>query len=88
MPARKAARQSVKRRQRNIGVLRSARTAVRSARHAVDSEDAASAESALRHAASVLDRAVKKGVMHKNNASRRKARLATRFNRVQGTSAS
>lgn len=88
MPARKAARQSVKRYHRNRGVLRSTRSAVRSARQAVDSGDAGVAETALRNAASVLDKAVKKGVLHKNNASRHKSRLAAMLNRIQGSSAS
>jgi ribosomal protein S20 len=30
-----------------------------------------------------LDKAVKKGVLHKNNASRGKSRLAASFNRMQ-----
>lgn len=53
------------------------------ARRAIASGDEAAAEPALRHALSSLDKAVKKGVLHKNNASRGKSRLAASFNRMQ-----
>jgi small subunit ribosomal protein S20 len=85
LPARKAARQSVKRRQRNLSVLRTTRTAMSGARRAVAAGDAEVAGTAVRQAISVLDKAVKKGVLHKNNASRRKARLAALLNRTQST---
>ena len=85
MPARKAARQSVKRRQRNLSVLRTTRTAMSGARRAIAAGDAEVAGTAVRQAISVLDKAVKKGALHKNNASRRKARLAALLNRTQST---
>lgn len=88
MPARKAARQSLKRYQRNRSALRATRTAISGARQAIGSGNAAAAETAVRNAASVLDKAVKKGILHKNNASRRKARLAAHLNRISGGSAS
>lgn len=88
MPARKAARQSVKRYQRNHSTLRATRSAVSGARRAMGSGNAGTAETAVRNAASVLDKAVKKGVLHKNNASRRKARLAAQLNRITGGGAS
>ena len=87
MPARKVARQSVKRRQRNLSVLRTTRTAMSGARRAVATGDAEVAGTAVRQAISVLDKAVKKGVLHKNNASRRKSRLVALLNRTQGTTA-
>jgi small subunit ribosomal protein S20 len=40
--------------------------------------DKAAAESKLRQATSVLDKSVQKGVVHKNTASRYKARLTVR----------
>lgn len=82
MPAKKAARKSVKRYRRNQSIRRTTRTAVTAARRAVGSGDAAVAEPAIRHAISVLDQAVKKGILHKNNASRRKSRLAARLNQL------
>lgn len=88
MPARKAARQSVKRRQRNLSVLRTTRTALGGARRAIADGDAEASETAVRQAMSILDKAVKKGVLHKNNASRRKSRLAALLNRTQSAAAS
>lgn len=82
MPAKKAARQSVKRAQRNQSVRRTTRTAIAGARRAVGSGEAEVAEPAIRHAISLLDKAVKKGILHKNNASRRKSRLAARLNQL------
>ena len=38
------------------------------------------AELAVRKAAAALDKAAKKGVIHPNNAARRKSRLMTRYN--------
>lgn len=83
MPAKKAARQSVKRYRRNLSVRRTTRSAITGARRAVAAGDAETAEPAIRQAISLLDKAVKKGVLHKNNASRRKARLAAGLNRIQ-----
>ncbi len=83
MPAKKSARKSVKRYSRNQSVRRSTRTAITGARRAMASGDVEAAEPAVRHAESLLDRAVKKGILHKNNASRRKSRLAARLNQMQ-----
>ncbi|MYC28566.1 MAG: 30S ribosomal protein S20 [Chloroflexi bacterium] len=83
MPSRKAARQSVKRYRRNQSVRRTTRTAIAGARRAVASGNEEVAEPAIRSAISLLDKAVKKGVLHKNNASRRKARLEARLNQIK-----
>ena len=67
-------KQNEKRRLRNRVFRGSARTAIRDARAAIESGDAASKEAVLA-AISRLDRAAEKGVIHKNNAARRKSRL-------------
>ena len=82
MPAPKAHRQSVKRYARNMSVRRATRTAVGRARRAL-SVAAPESEDAVRDAMSMLDIAVRKGVLHRNNASRRKARLAVALNRIR-----
>ena len=82
MPAKKSARKSVKRYRRNQSIRRTTRTAIAGARRAVASGDADVAEPAIRQAISLLDKAVKKGILHKNNASRRKSRLAARLNQL------
>lgn len=72
--AEKAARQASKRQTSNRVLLSGARTAVKKARLAVAAGDP-NAEEIMRQAVSTLDRAANKGVIHRNNASRRKARL-------------
>ncbi len=86
MPAEKAARQSVKRYQRNHSARRATRTTVGGALRAVASGDEDAAQEAVRNALSVLDKAVQKGILHKNNASRSKSRLAARLNKMQKAS--
>ena len=67
------------------GLARAAsRTAVRTARKAIDAgEDAAAL---VRSASSDLDRAVKRGAIHRNAANRRKSRLATQAARAKKSS--
>ena len=67
--------------------MRSAtRTTVGGALKAVESGDAEAAQVAVKNALSVLDKAVQKGILHKNNASRSKSRLAVRLNKMQSAS--
>jgi small subunit ribosomal protein S20 len=68
-------RQNLKRRARNRVFRGSARTYVKRARLAIESGDLDSARAATLQAVSALDKAAEKGVLHKNNASRRKGRL-------------
>ena len=68
-------RQNLKKRSRNRVYRGSARTFVRKARLALESGDVDAARAATIQAASALDKAAQKGVLHKNNASRRKGRL-------------
>ena len=67
-------RQNEKRRLRNRAVLGSARSAVNKARAALEAESPETKEAVLK-AISELDKAAEKGVIHKNNAARRKSRL-------------
>ncbi len=82
MPARKAGRQSLKRAKRNGSVRTAARTAVAKALRSVDAGDADVAAVAVRDAVSTLDRAARKGVMHKKSAARRKSRISARLNKL------
>ena len=65
-----------KRRLRNKAVKSSLKTAVRSFREAASSGDKDAAVAALRSASRKLDKAVSKGVIHKNQAANRKSALA------------
>ena len=85
MPAKKASRQSIKRYQRNGSVRTATRTAMNKALASVEGGDAEAAESTVKSAISILDRAVRKGVLHKNSASRRKSRIATKLNQLRNT---
>ena len=68
-------RQNQKRRVRNRVYRGSARTYVKKAHLAIESGDVDAARAATLQAVSALDKAAEKGVLHKNNASRRKGRL-------------
>jgi small subunit ribosomal protein S20 len=74
----KAIKVSEKRRQRNLAVKSATRTYVKKARTAI-AKDPTQAQDDLIAAISALDRAAKKGVIHRNNAARRKSRLMHRL---------
>ena len=76
--AEKRMRQEKKRRLRNRMVKSTVKTYVTKARQAIDS--GADAQEAVRTAVSELDRAAKKGVIHRNNAARRKSRMMKQLN--------
>ncbi len=68
-------KQNEKRRLRNRVYAGRARTFVRKARTAIESGELEDARQATLAAISALDKAAEKGILHKNNASRRKSRL-------------
>ncbi len=71
----KRMRQNPRRRLRNRTFTGAARASVRKARLALEGTDLNAARTAISEAASALDKAAEKGILHKNNASRRKSRL-------------
>lgn len=73
-------RQEQKRRLHNRSIKSAVRTQITKARQAIASGN--DAEAAVRAAVSDLDRAAKKGVIHRNNAARRKSRLMKQLNTV------
>jgi small subunit ribosomal protein S20 len=72
-------RTNEKARQRNVAVKSALKTAVRRFRTAAEAGDAAAAGDALKTASRQLDKAVSKGVIHKNQAANRKSGMAKRF---------
>ncbi len=72
----KAARQNLKRRTINLIILDKIKAATKQIRKAVTAAKADDAKKALTEAFSALDKAVKKNVIHKNNAARHKSRLS------------
>lgn len=73
--AKKRIRQNAKRRARNRIFRGSARTYIKSAHTLIDSGKFDEAEAMVRKASSILDKSARKGILHPNNASRRKGRL-------------
>ena len=82
MPAEKSARVQERRRQVNRRVRSASRTSVKKAIATTGTPESAEATAA---AVSMLDRAVTKGIIHKNNAARRKSRLMKHLNASQAT---
>ena len=80
--AQKRMRQEQKRRLHNRSIKSLVKTQINKARQAINSEDENS-EAAVRTAVSELDRAAKKGVLHRNNAARRKSRLMKQLNSIK-----
>ena len=76
-------KQNEKRRVRNRIYRGAARTYVARARVAIASSDGEAARKATLEAISALDKAAQKGVIHKNNAARRKSRLMKRLAEVK-----
>jgi len=77
--ALKRIRSNNRKRIRNKINRSSTRTAVRAAREATPEE----AKAATMAAISAIDRAAQKGVIHRNNAARRKGRLMKKLNQTQ-----
>ncbi|WUH93566.1 30S ribosomal protein S20 [Streptomyces sp. NBC_00433] len=73
-----------KARLRNKAVKSELKTAVRRTREAVVAGDAAKAEAAARAASKKLDKAVSKGVIHKNQAANKKSAIAQSVATLQG----
>ncbi len=82
--AKKRVRIEAKRRARNHSIKAETRTFVVKARSAIaiNPADPATAE-AIHEAIRRLDAAVTKGVIHKNNAARRKSRLMARLHKAE-----
>ncbi|MFD3662925.1 30S ribosomal protein S20 [Streptomyces sp. NPDC058659] len=73
-----------KARLRNKAVKSSLKTAIRKAREAVAAGDLEKATVATRAASRQLDKAVSKGVIHKNAAANKKSALAIKASSLQG----
>jgi len=74
--AKKRIRQTHKRTERNKHIRTTVRTYVKRVRTAIDAEDKATAEAALKVAIAKIDGAVSKGVYHPKTGSRYVSRLS------------
>ena len=84
--AQKQVRAAVGRRLRNKSVQSQAKTDVTKAEKLIFSSELEAAQKAVVSAISSLDKAAEKGIVHPNNAARRKSRLMKKLNEVQALS--
>lgn len=80
--AEKRVRQNEKRRDVNRNNRGRLRTSIRKLRAALTSADANAVQELLPATISTIDKAVQKGVLHRNAAARYKSRLTTRVNQA------
>ncbi len=78
--AEKRLRQSLKRRDRNRKAKAAMRTSVKKAEKATSAGKPEDAKAAVAAACKVLDTTARKGIIHKNMASRKKSRLMKKLN--------
>ena len=83
LSALKRARQTERRTARNRANTSQLRTALRKFRQSLQSGKPADAKTAFSGTVSAIDKAVKKGVIHKNTAARYKSRLSARVAAVK-----
>ncbi|MDQ0351080.1 small subunit ribosomal protein S20 [Alkalibacillus filiformis] len=69
-------------RERNQIVRSDMRSAVKSVETAVKQNDASAAQDLLKTAVSKIDKAVQRGIVHKNNGDRKKSSLTTKVNKI------
>jgi len=74
-------KQNEKRRLRNKAIKSELKTEIRKFHAALAAGDLEVANTALRYASRKLDKAVSKGVIHKNQAANRKSGLAAAYNK-------
>ncbi len=68
---------------RNVAMKSSIKTALKKALELASSDDKEALNSAISRAYQLCDKAVSKGVLHKNTAARRKSRLVLAVKRIQ-----
>jgi small subunit ribosomal protein S20 len=81
--ALKRARQTTKRTARNRANTSQLRTSLRVLRESLEKGDKEAAGKTYRETVSALDKAIQKGVLHENTASRYKSRLSARLNALK-----
>ncbi|MGH9494103.1 MAG: 30S ribosomal protein S20 [Candidatus Sulfotelmatobacter sp.] len=83
LSAVKRARQTETRTTRNRANTSSLRTQLRELRETISKGDKSAAEQTYRKTVSVLDKAIQKGTLHENTASRYKSRLSKRVSAMK-----
>lgn len=85
--AQKQARQALQRQMRNRAVNSRTKTFISKAEKLIFAGEVEPAQTAVAESLSALDRAAAKGIIHPNNAARRKSRLMKKFNQAQALAA-
>ena len=86
MPSAKSARVSERKKEMNQPVRTKAKGFVARTRKLVEAGDLEGALAASKDAIIALDKAAQKGVIHENNAARRKSRLIKSINKLEASS--
>lgn len=68
--------------ERNKAIKSGVKTAIKKVYVAIEANDKEAAKAALLNATSVIDKATRKGVFHKNTAARKVSRLNLAFNKM------
>ncbi len=77
--AAKRARQNIKRENRNRRIKSLLKTSIRRFEESLQNGDQEDAQAKLHAAVRQIDKATAKGILHKNNAARKKSRLSRQF---------
>jgi len=83
--AKKDVIKSRKRRLRNQSVKSAIKTFVKKSRATIAGGELEASQTIFNATSSLVDKAAKRGIIHKNTAARRKSRLAKRLNALKGT---
>lgn len=83
MPSERSARVLERKSLRNRPIRTATRTYVKKAQETIAKGDLEASVESTNQAIKVLDKAVTKGVIHKNNAARRKSRLMAKLNSLK-----
>lgn len=78
--AEKRYKQSLKRRLKNRVAVSRVKTSIKKTEEALAAKELETAQKELKAAYSVIDHTASQGILHKNNAARKKSRLMTLYN--------
>jgi len=77
-----------RKRLRNKSILSECKTAITKAEKLIFSGELEAAQKAVAESVTSLDKAAEKGIIHPNNAARRKSRLVKKLNEAQASASS
>ena len=78
----KRQRQNLKQQARNLTVRSQVKTFIKKVVHSIEQKDKNQATAAFQAASRIIQKAVTKGILHKNNAARKISRLAKKLGKL------